>query len=270
MRTKISKEVSLLINSQTAVHTATSRHQARFWEIDALRGTAVVTMIIYHLMWDLRFFGVFPDVDLWSGFWKYLQRFTASTFIFLVGVSLTLAYRQARQRRGAKGSLYRQFFWRGLKILGLGMLVTLVVSVAGIGYIDFGILHLIGFSIIIAYPFLRFTWPNLGLGIAWLVIGGWVQQWRFDDLWFTPQVGSWIGVPVWLGGLLVPFGVAPTRYAALDFFPIFPWFGVVLIGIWFGNWFYAGNRRRIKLPDRADTCRPFGLMRLDETPLSSI
>jgi hypothetical protein len=70
----------------------------RFWEIDAMRGVAIITMIVYHTMWDLWFWGVFPDVVLWEGFWKYWQRFTANTFLILVGVSLTLVYRRERRK----------------------------------------------------------------------------------------------------------------------------------------------------------------------------
>lgn len=222
----------------------------RFWEVDALRGVAVITMIVYHLTWDLWYFGVFPDIDLWSGFWKYLQRFTASTFILLVGLSCTLAYRHERERRGPQAHLFPKFFRRGLKIFGLGLLLSLVVWTVGIGYVDFGVLHLIGFSIIAAYPFLHFKWLNLGLWAVFVVAGGLVQQLHFNGLWLTLQFGDRNGAPLWLDSRWLAFlGITSTRYAAVDFFPIFPWFGVVLLGIWFGNWFYAGNQRLVKVPD---------------------
>jgi uncharacterized membrane protein len=35
----------------------------------------------------------------------------------------------------------------------------------------------------------------------------------------------------------------------LDYFPIFPWFGVILMGIALGDLLYRGYRRRIALPD---------------------
>jgi uncharacterized membrane protein len=40
----------------------------RFWEIDAWRGVAIITMIVYHLMWDLWYWRVLPDVVLWKVF----------------------------------------------------------------------------------------------------------------------------------------------------------------------------------------------------------
>ena len=85
----------------------------RFWEIDSLRGVAIIMMVIYHLMWDLWFFRIMPDVVLWSGFWKYFQRTTASLFIFVVGVSLTVSYTRAVQKAGTADGLLRKFLLRG-------------------------------------------------------------------------------------------------------------------------------------------------------------
>lgn len=205
--------------------------RARFWEVDALRGVAIIMMIIFHLMWDLWFFRILPDVVLWEGFWKYFQRTTASLFIFLVGVSLTLSYRRVVQQRGSSEGLFRRFFMRGLRIFGIGMLITLGVWLAGTGYIHFGVLHLIGFSIAFAYPFLRFRLLNIGLWAALNGAGYFLQDVRVDTLWF-----------VWLG-------FVPRGYAPVDFFPVIPWFGVVLLGIGVGNLFYNKEGRVVELPD---------------------
>jgi uncharacterized membrane protein len=128
----------------------------RFWEIDTLRGVAIVMMIIFHLMWDLWFFGVRPETVLYAGFWKYFQRTIPILFLSLAGISLTLSYRFAIRSRGSRDKLFRKFLRRGLKVFGLGMIITVAVWAAGTGYVHFGILHLIGFSIIAAYPFLRY------------------------------------------------------------------------------------------------------------------
>ena len=83
-------------------------------------------MVIFHFMWDLWAFGILPNVVLYAGFWKYFQRTTASLFIVLVGVSLTISYQRALAARGPHG-LYWKFFRRGLMIFGLGMVITLVL-----------------------------------------------------------------------------------------------------------------------------------------------
>lgn len=221
----------------------------RFWEIDALRGVAIITMIVYHLMWDLWYWGVLPNVVLWEGFWKYWQRFTCGTFLILVGVSMTIVYRRQRQKLGPDANLYPKFFWRGLKIFGLGMVITIVVTAAGVGYVDFGILHLIGFATMVSYPLLRYKWVNLGLWVLFSVAGKWLETVHWDGRWFIPQFGSWMGAPLWIDGRwLAPLGVTPTRYPAVDYFPIIPWLGVVLLGVFLGNLLYAENKRRFALP----------------------
>jgi uncharacterized membrane protein len=240
------------VTATTAVveQSVKPRTSVRFWEIDTMRGVAIITMIVYHLMWDLWFWGVLPNVVLWEGFWKYWQRFTCGTFLILVGVSLTIVYRRERERRGPDANLFPKFFWRGLKVFGLGMIITVVVATAGVGYDDFGILHLIGISTILAYPLLRYKWLNLGLWVLFSFAGKWIEQFHFDGIWYFPQFGGWMGWPIWLDGrLLAPLGITPNHYPAVDFFPLIPWFGVVLLGVWFGNWFYANNRRLVDLPD---------------------
>ncbi len=211
----------------------------RYWEVDAVRGVAIVMMVIFHLMWDLWVFGILPNVILYDGFWKYFQRTTASLFIILVGVSLTISYHRTLAARGPHG-LFWKFFRRGLMIFGLGMVITLVLwalSATGLfdAHVEFGILHLIGFSIAVAYPFLRFRWLNLFLWMAFFVAGGIIQEIHVDTIWL-----------VWLG-------LTPLRYTPVDYFPIIPWFGVVLLGVFLGNTLYPDGRRAFALADRSQS-----------------
>jgi uncharacterized membrane protein len=48
---------------------------------------------------------------------------------------------------------------------------------------------------------------------------------------------------------LIWLGLTPDNVCAVDFFPIFPWFGVVLIGIFVGNSLYPGATRKFNLCD---------------------
>lgn len=208
------------------------RHSAatRYWEIDTLRGVAIVMMVIYHLMWDLWYFRVLPDVVLYEGFWKYFQRTIAVLFIGLVGVSLAVTTMRSAGPHGDRPVPFRPYLLRGLRIFGWGMVVSLVMWVARVGYVHFGVLHLIGFSIIAAYPFLRLRWVNLALWAAFQIAGYLLLPVRVDFPWL-----------LWLG-------LTPVAYYPNDYFPVIPWLGVVLLGLFVGNTLYTPQGRVLVLP----------------------
>jgi uncharacterized membrane protein len=227
----------------TAGRKAAGQTNSRFWEIDALRGLAVITMMIYHLLWDLWFLGVLPDIVLWDGFWMYFQRATAATFILLAGTSMAILTQRTPAHEDKP--LVRRLAARGIKILGLGLLITLAIRLSGLGRLDFGILHLLGLSMLLALPFRRQTWLNLVFWLVFFVAGSLVQSVDAKTLW------------------LVPLGLAPAGYAPLDYFPLIPWFGVLLLGMGLANLLYARTGRRFPLPDLSSSplirgLRPLG------------
>ncbi len=204
--------------------------KTRFWEVDLLRGLAVVMMVVFHFVYDINYFGIY-EMSVSSGFWFYFARITAGLFILLVGVSLVLSSSRA-QVQGRKEQVFMEFLKRGLWIFSLGLAVTIATYfLVGDGFIVFGILHFIGISIILAYPFLRLNAWNLVLGAAAIAVGFFLQGQSVSSPWL-----------LWLG-------LAPKGFYTLDYIPLFPWFGVVLIGIFLGDALYRGYRRRFILPD---------------------
>jgi uncharacterized membrane protein len=193
--------------------------------VDAARGVATAMMVVYHLMYDLDYFGGYP-IESTSGFWARFADATASAFLFLVGVSLAISY--VRASAGHPGrSLFGKYLLRGIRIFAYGMALTLVFLVFGMGVVAFGILHLIGVSIILAYPFLRYRFANLFLGLSLVAAGVYMG---IEGL--TSQ-NPW----------LLPFGVVPENLVMPDYRPLLPWFGVVLLGVFAGNVVYGGGRR---------------------------
>jgi uncharacterized membrane protein len=193
---------------------------ARLWEIDTLRGLAVVLMVFYHFVWDLHYVGLYRgDID--GAGWQSFARSIGSTFMMLLGLSLTLTY----SRRGARG--FRPYLLRGLKILACGMGVTAVTYLAlPDDFVIFGILHLLGLSTILAYPLLRARpWAALLAGLACLAAGAWANQVVIDSPWL-----------IWLGVLQAGRSMA-------DYYPLLPWFGVVLLGVWAGLVLYPRGAR---------------------------
>jgi uncharacterized membrane protein len=194
--------------------------------VDAARGVAILMMVVYHFVFDLYAFGGY-DVDAVGGFWARFADATASLFLFLVGVSLAIS-------SGRGGGGFRKYLLRGIRILGYGLLLTAIFLVFGMGIVAFGILHLIGVSIILTYPFLKLRFANLVLGVVIFAAGLYVQAW-------DPTESAW----------LLPFGVVPEGWAMPDYRPLLPWFGVVLVGLFFGNAVYGDGGRPEGLPSAA-------------------
>lgn len=207
------------------------RVQERFWEIDLLRGMAIVLMISYHALFDLRFCGS-PAVGPGDSFWYWAPRSIASIFVLLAGLSLSISHSRAKMQ-APKNKLFFKYLRRGAGIFLCGMAITAVTWLLFPDeYIIFGILHFIGLSVILAYPFLGLRCANLALGAICIAAGVFLEHMSFP---FSH---------------LLFIGFVPHGFASLDYFPLLPWFGLILWGIFLGNILYAGNKRRFFLPDR--------------------
>jgi len=205
---------------------------SRFREIDTGRGIAILMMILFHTIFDLNFFMIAP-VNVATGFWRYFAMATASLFLFIVGISLVVSH--ARSAAKLSGfALMKKFLYRGAGIFALGLLVTFATWLyLREGFVIFGILHLIGVSVILSPLFFRFKRYNILLGL--LCIAG----------------GFFIGTiqgPVWL----LPLGISPVSFTSVDYTPLIPWFGAVLVGIGIGDWLYGGGVRRFTVPHLPD------------------
>lgn len=77
----------------------------RFWQIDALRGLALLNMLVYHAMYDwVYIFGHASGwYDIWSTHCHVWQQYICWSFILLLGYSFTLSRR--RSRTAAHGGL---------------------------------------------------------------------------------------------------------------------------------------------------------------------
>jgi uncharacterized membrane protein len=199
--------------------------------VDAARGVAIIMMIVYHTTYDLDTLGGY-DVQSTTGYWALFADLTAGLFLFLVGVSLAIS----RVRTSLTGwRLFGKYLARGLRILAYGVVLTVVLLALGVGVVAFGILHLIGISIVLAYPFLTLRLTNLVLGTLIFLAGQYILAQGLDSQSF------------WL----LPFGIVPEGVIMPDYRPLLPWFGVVLIGLFFGNVVYGDGRRPAVLEDKA-------------------
>ena len=166
-------------------------------------------------------------MDVYFGFWHFFGIATASLFLLLVGVSLTISRSRASPAMDSRG-LTLKFLKRGAFLFACGMLVTIATWLyLGEGYVIFGILQLIGVSVALA-PLLFKTGRYAALCGAALIVAG--------------ILVAGIEGPLWL----LWAGIHPATFASVDYTPLLPWLGVVLIGIAGGTWLYPGGMRHFR------------------------
>lgn len=185
---------------------------SRRWPaIDFFRGCAILAMIVYHFCFDLAFNG-WLAADFGEDLrWIWFRIPILGSFLFVAGVSLGLA--EARAPTGAQ-------FWRRVGIIaGAAALVSLGSYLAfPDSFIYFGVLHAIALMSVLARPALRWGLWTMVLGLAVLAIGVTVRHPFFDQ----PPL-HWIG--------LMTF-----KPRTEDYVPLFPWFGMMLIGAGASTW----------------------------------
>ncbi len=167
-------------------------------------------MIAYHFAFDLNYFGLVQFEFNTDPFWLGSRALILSLFLGLVGVSLQIFY-----TRGFNGKSY-------LKRLGMIAGSAALVSFASYlifpeTLIFFGVLHFIAVASVVALLFVRFHAFNLLLGSVVILAGLWFKHPFFDQPWAQ-----------WLGFMT-------HKPLTEDYVPLFPWLGVVLIGLFFGS-----------------------------------
>jgi uncharacterized membrane protein len=207
-----------------------SLHSQRFIELDILRGLALLFMIVLHFFWDLDYFGILPlNEEVYS-----LNIIVPVIFFLLVGVCQAVNHNKYQDQ---PRKMFFRTIQRGLWILNLGMLLTLLTAVfLPDRPILFGVLHCIGCCIILSSVLLRLKSTNVILATLVIVTGLAV------GFFFSAEDPNMAELAA---GIHEPEVAAHT----IDYFPILPWFGVCLLGIALGNILYKDNKRRYPLPD---------------------
>ena len=202
----------------------------RFWEIDFLRGFAIILMVFFHIIYDLNFFSI-TNFRIYSGIILYIARLSASIFVVLAGISLSISYSKSKNWLKTNDIILK-FIKRGLKILFLGVIISVITwFYIPRGFVVFGILHFIGTSIILSLIFIRYRVINIIFGLFFIIVGFYLKSLTFDF------------------NILIPLGFIPNNFWTIDYFPLFPWFGIFLIGISIGNIIYPDFKRKYEIKD---------------------
>ncbi len=198
----------------------------RFVEIDFLRGIAVVGMIIFHVFYILDFLQI-RNYEMYENGFLALVRFVQLSFLILAGASLAISRQHQTENNIPLKEFYRKRWSKALFIFLCGMAISLVTWIfTGDKYVRFGILHLIGVSIFLLSFLSEGIIKQLILGVIAIILG-----FIFNEI--TTQIS-----------FLQIFGFSVKNIYALDYFPIFPWIGVIFFGIAVGNILYKNGKRR--------------------------
>jgi uncharacterized membrane protein len=196
-----------------------------------MRTFAIGLMVVYHVGYDVHLLAPQVPLDPFGGVWRALQLTCASTFLAVVGTSYWIAD-QRGQSRGLSGvALWRAHARRGCEVLAAALLVSLATLLA-FGTDDvvrFGILHLIATAVLVVLPLtVRLGGWNGVLG-AGVIVAGLVLDERGSD------------VP---GALVLGFDPGD---AGVDWYPLLPWIGPILVGVAIGAALYPHGERGPRL-----------------------
>lgn len=179
----------------------------RLWKIDALRGIAIIGMVFFHANYMLVSLFSIDILDFSQIFWFYLGKVVVILFIALAGISLCLS---------SYGKTWWQIWTRAFRRAGIFGCLALCISLVTYGFfyevrISWGIMHFFTLSALLSPLFLIF---GRYLFFIWLII----------------VICPYVWIPEWQSIFLIPLWYPPFEYFSADYYPIFPWFGIYLIG----------------------------------------
>jgi uncharacterized membrane protein len=189
---------------------ADAPRSSRIAGVDALRGLAIVAMVAYHLSFDLRYFGITQSDFEHDLRWLTARTLILSSFLLLAGISAVLAQRQALP------------FAHWLRHIGVIAGAALLVTAGSRllfpqSFIWFGVLHAIALSLLLARPLLGRPVAAALVGIAVIIAGS-----AFHDAAFDNRMLGWLGFMT-------------AKPVTEDYVPLFPWAGVLLLGVAAGH-----------------------------------
>ena len=185
-------------------------HKKHFDILDVSRGFAIFLMFIYHFSYDLNYFGFIQQHFTQDPFWINFRIVIVTLFLLVMGISLYLASYQGLRKKRFQQRLWLLIFYSTLvSISSWGMYPQAMIF--------FGILHFITVASVLGLLFIRLGLFNLIFGLSLIVVSQTVSHTFFDQSYM-----QW-------------FGLMTKLPIAVDYVPVLPWFGVVLIGIYLGQ-----------------------------------
>ena len=217
--------------------------KSRVWEIDFLRGFCMLFVIWDHLMFDFAYLFAF-STPLGQAIKAFAREYWNSgirlaTHDYFVGAFVVTS--------GLSCIFSRNDFKKSLKVLGAGLLITLVTNVLSkqMGHgivINFGVLHMLGMCGLVWAVLKSFKCPNWLVGV--LAVGCLVVGYYFTAQNLTEFVGA-----IWLFQ-----SKQAVRWSPGDFWPLLPWLGWFFAGVLVGNLLYKNKKTKIGFVNEKYLC----------------
>jgi len=211
-----SVQTSFVNSESTSLSGQTVPGGMRFDGIDALRGLAMVWMIVFYFCFDLSHFGHWPQDFRHDPFWIVQRTAIVSLFLFCAGMGQAAALHQ--------GQDWHRFGRRWMQIAACALLVTAgSYAMFPRSFIYFGVLH--GMAVMLVLARLTASWGH------WLWLAGGVAV-------VLPTVAQWaLSGP--LSDMAVHFNARSLNWLGLverkpyteDYVPVLPWLGVMWWGL---------------------------------------
>ncbi|MFY9477142.1 MAG: heparan-alpha-glucosaminide N-acetyltransferase [Aquabacterium sp.] len=186
----------------------------RFDRLDALRGTALVWMAIFHFCFDLSHYGVINADFYRDAVWTTQRTLILSTFLLCAGAGQAIA--------SAQGQSWARFWKRWAQVASCALAVSIGSAfMFPDSFIYFGVLHGMAVMLIIARlsaPLGRWLWA---LGAVAVALPHFVQHPFFDTRWT-----NWVGL-------------VTAKPITEDYVPVLPWLGVMWWGLAATQWLLA-------------------------------
>lgn len=190
--------------------------------LDELRGFAIICMVVYHLMVDLKFmFNV--DVPIFFEDWFDIIR------DIFVGIFISIS--------GIVCNYSRNNIKRGVQCFFIGMIITFVTAFISPNAPDvFGILHCLGICMMLyglGQPLFERIPAFLGIIVNILIF-------LFTFNFKTGYTGIYglfrteMPEVLYSTSVMFPLGFPGKEFSSLDYFPLFPWLFLFIAGAFYG------------------------------------
>lgn len=207
--------------------------KGRIHLLDEIRGAAILCMVLFHAFYSMAFFFHWEIGATLYDFFLPVSLWFAGLFILISGISCRLSHSNAA---------------RGGKLLAIALGLTLVTWLLEhkVGIVAttiwFGILHLLSVCMLI-YAALRRPLEKIS---PWIAVP--LFALLFAVTYHLPDgylrfVSYTVALPDWLTNcrFLFPLGVVYPGFASADYYPLFPWIFLFLIGASVGRRFSEGK-----------------------------